>query len=84
MSQRCPSGFKPLLKTTQGAWCAVPNPTPGMQHPDDAKLAGEPSGSAAESKKSLRGCLEEQPVDERPRALGDGVELLGQGDTTCQ
>ena len=53
---------------------------PGVQHHGDAELAAEPSGIAAELEQGLGGGVEQQAVDESGIALGDGVELVGQGE----
>ena len=52
---------------------------PGVEHHGDAEFAAEPPGVAAELEESLRGGVEQQPVDECGVALGDGVELVRQG-----
>ena len=53
---------------------------PGVEHHGDAELAAEPSGIAAELEQGLGGGVEQQAVDERGIALGDGVEFVGQGE----
>ena len=53
---------------------------PGVEHHSDAELAAEPPGVAAELEQGLRGGVEQQPVDEGGIALGDGIELVGQGE----
>ena len=53
---------------------------PGVEHHGDAELAAEPAGIAAELEQGLRGGVEQQAVDESGIALGDGVELVGQGE----
>ena len=53
---------------------------PSMKHHGDAELAAEPAGIAAELEQGLRRRLEQQPVDEGRMALGDSIELMGQGE----
>ena len=53
---------------------------PGVEHHGDAELAAEPAGIAAELEQGLRGGVEQQAIDERGIALGDGVEFVRQGE----
>ena len=53
---------------------------PGVEHHGDAELAAEPPGIAAELEQGLRGCAEQLSVDEGGIALGDGIELVRQGE----
>ena len=53
---------------------------PGVEHHGDAELATEPSGIAAELEQGLRGGVEQQAVDEGGMALGEGIELVRQGE----
>ena len=58
---------------------------PGVEHHGDAEFAAEPPGIATELEQGLRGGVEQQAIDERGIALGDGVEfVVGKVNTTCQ
>ena len=51
-----------------------------MEHHGDAELAAEPPGVAAELEQGLRDGVEQQAIDERGMALGEGIEFVGQGE----
>ena len=53
---------------------------PSVEHHGDAEFAAEPPGIAAELEQGLRSGVEQQAVDESGIALGDGVELVRQGE----
>ena len=53
---------------------------PSVEHHGDAEFAAEPPGIAAELDQGLRGGVEQQAVDEGGIALGEGIELVGQGE----
>ena len=54
--------------------------SPSVEHHGDAEFAAEPPGIAAELEQGLRSGVEQQAIDERGIALGDGIELVGQGE----
>ena len=57
---------------------------PGMEHQGQAEFTAEPRGVPPERLQGGRGALEEEAVEDLGIALGQGVELVRQGQDTME